>query len=154
MKLSRRHLGLAAAGAALAPVVASTVAHANGDEAAIKANIEAFRAAMFAKDTKALAELVSDDLNYGHSAGVIENKAEFLKAVDNRKATMKKLEYSDIKIQVNGNSAVARHIWESENELDGKTTQTRIGVFQVWQKGADGKWKIYGRQAHIFPPKT
>ncbi len=154
MKLSRRHLGLAAAGAALAPVVASSVALANGDEAAIKANIEAFRKAMFAKDTKALAELVSEDLNYGHSAGKIENKGEFLKAVADNKAVPKKLEYSDIRVQVNGNSAVARHIWESENELDGKTTQTRIGVFQVWQKGADGKWKIYGRQAHIFPPKT
>ena len=55
---------------------------------------------------------------------------------------------------MNGNLAIARHIWESENELDGKTTQTRIGVIQVWQKGADGKWKIYARQAHIFPPKT
>lgn len=154
MKLSRRHLGLAAAGAALAPVVASSVALANGDEAAIKANIETFRKSMFDKDTKALAELVSDDLNYGHSAGVIENKEQFLKAVDARKATMKKLEYSDIKVQVNGSSAIARHIWESENELDGKTTQTRIGVIQVWQKGTDGKWKIYARQAHIFPPKT
>ncbi len=153
-KLSRRHLGLAAAGAALAPLVAGAPALANGDEAAIKANIETFRTAMIAKDTKKLAELVSDDLSYGHSAGVIENKAQFLKAVDERKATVKKLEYPDIKIQVNGSSAIARHIWESENELNGKTTQTRIGVIQVWQKGADGKWKIYARQAHIFPPKA
>lgn len=154
MKLSRRHLGLAAAGAALAPVIAGTPALANGDEVAIKANIEAFRAAMFARDTKKLAELVSEDLNYGHSAGRIENKAEFLKAVTDNKSKPKKLEFPDIKVQVNGNSAVARHIWDSENELDGKVTQTRIGVFQVWQKSADGKWKIYGRQAHIFPPKT
>ena len=154
MKLSRRHLGLAAAGAALAPVVAGTAVLANDDEAAIKANIETFRTAMLGKDTAKLAELASDDLNYGHSAGVIENKDQFLQAVAARKATMKKLEYPDISVQVNGNSAIARHIWESENELDGKTTQTRIGVIQVWQKGADGKWKIYARQAHIFPPKT
>lgn len=154
MTLSRRNLGFAAAGAALAPMLASAPALANGDEAVIKANIEAFRAAMFVRDTKKLAELVSDDVNYGHSAGRIENKAAFLKAVAENKSKAKKLEYSDIKIQVNGNSAVARHIWESENELDGKTTQTRIGIFQVWLKGADGKWKIYGRQAHIFPPKT
>jgi len=154
MKLSRRHLSLAAAGAALAPVFASTAVFANGDEAAIKANIETFRTAMFGKDTAKLAALVSNDLNYGHSAGVIENKDQFLKGVAERKATMKKLEYSDIRVQVNGNLAVARHIWESESELDGKTTQTRIGVVQVWQKGADGKWMIYARQAHIFPPKA
>ncbi len=154
MKLTRRHLALAAAGAALVPIVASAPVLANAaDEAAITANIETFRAAMFAKDTAKLGDLVADGLNYGHSAGVVENKAQFLAAVAARKATMKALKYSDIKVQVNGTSAVARHIWESENELDGKTTQTRIGVFQVWQKAADGKWKIYARQAHIFPPK-
>lgn len=154
MTLSRRYLGLVA-GAALAAIAASVPAMAQqADEAAITANIEKFRVAMIAKDTKTLAGLVADGLNYGHSAGVIENKEQFLKAVEGRKATVKSLKYPDIKVQVNGNTAVARHIWESENELDGKTTQTRIGVMQVWLKGADGAWKIYGRQAHIFPPKT
>ena len=154
MTISRRMLTLVAAATAAIPALGIGPALANGDEEAIKANIEAFRVAMIAKDTAKLGELVADGLNYGHSAGVIENKAEFLAAVAARKAVIKSLKYPDIKVQVNGSSAVARHIWESENELDGKTTLTRIGVMQVWQKGADGKWKIYGRQAHIFPPKT
>ena len=155
MKLTRRHIALAAAGAVLAPVVAAAPALAQAaDEAAITANIEAFRAAFFAKDTAKLTDLVADTVSYGHSAGVIENKAQFLKAVAERKTVMKSLKFPDAKIQVNGSSAIVRHIWESESELDGKTTQTRIGVIQVWQKQADGKWMIYARQAHIFPPKT
>lgn len=154
MTISRRMLTLAAGAAVLSTLGIGPVVANGPDEAAITANIETFRAAMFAKDTAKLGDLVADGLNYGHSAGVVENKAQFLKAVSERKATMKALKYSDIKVQVNGTSAVARHIWESESELDGKTTNTRIGVFQVWLKGADGKWKIYGRQAHIFPPKT
>jgi ketosteroid isomerase-like protein len=156
MSTTRRSLAKAAAGAVAATAILQTLPAGaqSGDEAAIKANIETFRAAMLAKDTAKLGELVADGLNYGHSAGVVENKEEFLKAVAARKAVMKALKYSDIKVQVNGGVAVARHIWESESELDGKQSQTRIGVFQVWQKQADGKWKIYGRQAHIFPPKA
>ena len=94
---------------------------------------------------------MTETLNYCHSGGVIEDKAAFLKAVTDRKAVMKSLKYSDVKVQVNGNSAVARHNWESESEADGKTTQTKVGVMQVWQKQADGTWLIYARQAFRLP---
>ena len=51
---------------------------------------------------------------------------------------------------VAGNAAIARHIWLSESELDGKATTTRIGVLQVWQK-QDGDWKLLARQGFSLP---
>jgi uncharacterized protein (TIGR02246 family) len=155
--LTRRQLALATAatGLAAAPIAISGGALAAGeDEAAIRANIETFRKATIAKDTKTLGDLVAESLSYGHSAGRIENKQQFLANLAANKAVTKVLNYPDIVVQVNGPSAIVRHIWESESELDGKTNKIRIGVMQVWQKGADGKWRIYARQAHIFPPKT
>ncbi len=62
-----------------------------------------------------------------------------------RKGVMKSLKFSDIKIDVSGSSAIVRHIWESEAEAEGKATQTKISVLQVWQKSGD-LWKIYARQ--------
>lgn len=149
MALTRRELSRAAAAAMLAAggLTAGPALAQAGDEAAIAANIEAFRVAYLAKDMAKLNDLLADTLNYGHSAGRIENKAEFGAALQASKAVLKALNYSDVKVQVNGGSAVARHTWESESELDGKTTQTKIGVMQVWQKQADGKWKLYARQA-------
>jgi cation diffusion facilitator CzcD-associated flavoprotein CzcO len=39
---------------------------------------------------------------------------------------------------------IVRHLYVSESELDGKTTNTKIGVLQVWQK-QDASWKLLAR---------
>jgi hypothetical protein len=38
-------------------------------------------------------------------------------------------------------------------ELDGKVTNTKIGVMQVWQKQNDG-WKLLARSSHKLPDKA
>ena len=48
-----------------------------------------------------------------------------------------------------GNNAVARHLWVSESELDGKTTNIDIGILEVWVK--DGDWKLLARQGFSLP---
>src|SRR6266446_2750941 len=48
-------------------------------------------------------------------------------------------------------NAVVRHLWVSESELDGKVTNTKIGVMQVWQK-QDGGWKLLARASWRLPP--
>jgi ketosteroid isomerase-like protein len=67
-----------------------------------------------------------------------------------RKAAVKSLAFPELKVAVAGNAAIARHIWLSESELDGKATTTRIGVLQVWQK-QDGDWKLLARQGFSLP---
>ena len=60
-----------------------------------------------------------------------------------RKATVKSLEFPEMTVQVVGNTAIVRHLWVSQTELEGKVTDTKIGVMQVWQK-QDGGWKFPG----------
>ena len=48
-------------------------------------------------------------------------------------------------------SSPRRHLWVSESELDGKVTNTKIGVMQVWQK-QDGGWKLLARASWRLPP--
>ena len=54
------------------------------DEAAVNAAVEALTKAMLQADGPALERLVSDQLSYGHSSGLVETKAQFVDVVANR----------------------------------------------------------------------
>jgi hypothetical protein len=121
-----------------------------GDEAAVADMVETLRRGLFDKDKTKLDQVSAPQLSYGHSDGRVETKDEFITAVLNRKATVKALSFPELKVTVVGNNAVARHIYLSESEQDGKVTNTRIGALQVWQK-QDGAWKLLARQGFRFP---
>jgi ketosteroid isomerase-like protein len=70
-----------------------------------------------------------------------------------RKATVKSLEFPDMTVQVVGNTAIVRHLWVSQTELEGKVTDTKIGVMEVWQK-QDGAWRLLARASHRLPQQA
>jgi hypothetical protein len=147
MTIDRRRLALAGAialGAAKLLDDAPAFAAA-GDEAAVSDAVEALRKAAFDKNRADLDKLTADQLSYGHSSAVVQNKAEFIDGVMNRKGTLKTLTYPDLKVAVAGANAIARHRYVSESELDGKTTNIDIGILEVWTK-QDGGWKLLARQ--------
>ena len=91
------------------------------------------REALLKADKAQLERLTADQLSYGHSDGRVQNKPEFIDGVMTR-ATVKSLTFPDLKIEVAGDAAIARHLYESQSELDGKTNTIRIGTLEVWQK--------------------
>jgi ketosteroid isomerase-like protein len=147
MNIDRRHLAIAGAVALGATsLLRNTQAAAEGgDEAAVAQVVEALRKAWFDKNKADLEKLTADQLSYGHSSAVVQNKAEFIDGVMGRKATAKSLTYPDLKVMMAGNNAIARHRFVSESEQDGKTTNTDIGILEVWTK-QDGGWKLLARQ--------
>ena len=149
MQITRRDLAVAGALALGVPrlLFGSSAFAESSDEAAIKQNVEALREALLKADKAQLERLTADQLSYGHSDGRVQNKPEFINGVMTRKATVKSLTFPDLKIELAGDAAVARHLYESESELDGKTTNTRIGTLEVWQKQG-GNWKLLARQAY------
>jgi Domain of unknown function (DUF4440) len=149
MKLSRRDLAAAGAfalGAATLLESASVQAE-GGDEAGVAQAVEALRKATLAQDKAKLEQLSATELSYGHSGGVVQNKAEFVNGVMTRKSTVKSIEFPELKVGIAGNNAVARHLWVSESEMDGKPTSTKIGILSVWTK-QDGGWKLLARQGY------
>ena len=52
-----------------------------------------------------------------------------------------------------GTTAIVRHLWVSETELEGKVTNTKIGVMQVWQKQGND-WKLLARSSYRLPEPT
>jgi ketosteroid isomerase-like protein len=124
-----------------------TVNAQSGDETAVAQAVESLRKAMFARDVKGFEALISENVSYGHSAGRIENKQQFIKAALANKAVMKSLAFTAQSIKVTGNHAIVRNTYNSESELDGKPRSTKIGVLMVWVKeGAN--WRLYARQAY------
>jgi ketosteroid isomerase-like protein len=149
MHVTRRDLAIAGALAlGSASLLRVSAARADSsDEAAVKENVEALRKALLSADKGQLEQLAADQLSYGHSSGKLQNKAEFLDGVMTRKALVKSLTFPELTVAVVGDAAIARHLYVSESETDGKSNYVRIGVLAVWQK-QDGGWKLLARQAY------
>jgi hypothetical protein len=148
MRITRRHLAVAGALAlgGLGLLQRSPAVADSADEAAVAQAVEALRKAIVSQDKAQLEALCAEQLSYGHSGGRVETKAQFINGVMTRRAILKALTLSDHTIAIVGADAIARHTWTSESETDGKTTNTKIGVLQVWQKQG-GTWKLLARQA-------
>jgi ketosteroid isomerase-like protein len=149
MQLTRRDLaaaGVLALGAA--NLLSGSPAHAEaGDEASVKQSVEALREALLKADKPQLERLTADQLSYGHSDGRVQDKAEFINGVMTRKATVKSITFPDLKISPAGDAAIARHLYESESETDGKPNSVKIGTLEVWQNQG-GNWKLLARQGY------
>jgi ketosteroid isomerase-like protein len=146
MSITRRHL--AAAGAlALAAASSPIAAHAeSADEAAVRKAIDDLTKAMMAADKAKLEALVADQLSYGHSAGKLETKKEFVDVIAGNKTIYKSITLNDPTVSVSGNNAIARHVFVVETETDGKPATAKVSVMQVWVKDG-GAWKLLARQA-------
>ena len=147
MELTRRDLAAAGVIALAASTLAGPARAADADEAAVAQAVEALRKAALTQDKAKLEGLVADQVSYGHSSGVVQNKAELIDGVMTRKSTVKTLDFPELKVAVVGNSAIARHLYVSDSETDGKLTNTKIGILAVWQK-QDGNWKLLARQGY------
>ena len=126
---------------------AQVVAAQSSDEAAVAQAVEAFRKAMLAADRSQFEAICADQLSYGHSAGRIETKAQFIDNAVSGRSIWKFITLTDHSTQIVGNNAIARHIFTGENESAGKTNAIKIGILMVWQK-QDGRWRLLARQAY------
>jgi hypothetical protein len=145
MKLSRRHLATAVVVLSFGLLHRPSLAQ-SGDEAAVNQAAEELNQAMLKADKAKLEELLSDQLSYGHSGGVIENKTQFIDVVAGKKTTYKAITVTEPSTSVVGDNAIVRNKLVVEFETDGKPGTSRIGALQVWRKEG-GRWKLLARQA-------
>jgi len=153
MNVSRRDFTVASAvalGASSLLLSGAAGAAAAADESAVAENIEILRKALLEADKARLEQVVAPQISYGDSDGRAETKEQFINGVMTRKQVVKSLAFPELKVAVVGDAAIARHIYLSESELDGKPTTTRIGALQVWQK-QNGGWKLLARQGFRLP---
>jgi hypothetical protein len=146
-KMGRRQLAVAGAAALGAASLLRSAAAFAAEDPSLAAAVDELRKAILTPDKAKLTALTASELSYGHSSAVVQDQATFIDGVVNRKATVKTLDFPDLKLFVAGDAGVARHRFVSDSEEDGKATHTDIGVLGVWQKQG-GQWKLLARQGY------
>jgi len=118
----------------------------NKSEKIVASQIEMLRQAMVNADEVALSNLVADKLSYGHSAGYVEDKKEFIRKLTSGENDFTKIDISNQIISISGDAAVVRHRLDGMTMDGGKPTQIKLLVLMVWQKN-HGIWQLLARQA-------
>jgi ketosteroid isomerase-like protein len=150
MRFSRRQTTAAAVG--VFAIIAALPAWAqSGEEAAVTHAVDAFRQAMLAVDSAQLEALLAPELSWGHSAGQIQNRQEFIETLVSGTLVPKSIELSDRSVIVVGDDAIVRHNFTAEAvNRAGQTIPIRIGMMEVWQKRG-GNWVMFAHQAYPRP---
>jgi len=106
-----------------------------------------FNQAIISTDSTGLKNLVWEDLSYGHSSGLVQDKAEFIAGVMNGPNFFKKFDLQNQTIKVSGKNAVVRHVAIAQAVNQGNPVEIRFGNILIWQK-KQGHWKLLARQGY------
>ena len=101
---------------------------------------------MMKKDGAALARLYHEDLSYGHSSGLVENKAEAVNHIITTKADYAAVDLIDTKVKIQGTLALVNGRVNYRQVTDGKANDVRMFVLHVWLRTPQG-WQMIGRQS-------
>jgi Domain of unknown function (DUF4440) len=129
-----------------APVFAQTK-----DEQAVATAVESLRKALVDPDKATLDGLVLDELTYGHSSGMIQDKAAFEAALLSKSSDFVTMDLTEQTVRVVGNTAWVRHTLSATTNDGGKPGTTHLYVLQVWLK-QKGQWRLLARQAVKIQP--
>jgi hypothetical protein len=150
MRVNRRKFGILA-GAVFVTTASMRQRPAqaqSADARAVATAVDALNKAMIEVDRTRLEALTADGLSYGHSAGRIETKQQFVEYLVSRASAFRSINLSDQTISIVASDAIVRHILTGETvNPAGQVTPVRIGVLQVWQKQASD-WRLLARQAY------
>lgn len=146
-----RRRGLAALGLVAIATPALAQPRAHRETAAVERAVEALRVAMMAIDRRRLEALTSRHLSYGHSAGRIENREQFIANLEARNAVFRTINLTNQTIDISENEAVVRHTFTGETvNPQGAVSPVNIGVLQIWRKEGNA-WRLLARQAFTLP---
>jgi Domain of unknown function (DUF4440) len=122
----------------------------SADEKEITERVEALRKALMTPDRAILEDLSAEELSYGHSTGLIEDKTAFVDALITGKSKLSAVAFSDQTIKIAGDAAIVRHKMTADLNNNNTITKVDIFVLLVWQK-RNGIWKLLARQAAKKP---
>src|SRR5580704_16892120 len=111
--------------AAMAVPAASAVAQAMDDPTLVSA-VEALRKALIDPDKATLDKLTMNELSYGHSSGLIQDKAAFEQALLSGASDFVSIELTDQTMKVVGSTAWVRHTLTAVTNDGGKPGEAHL----------------------------
>ena len=135
-----RRWALAALGTCLGAAFGARALAGPGDEAVLAAQDRRI-AATIAGDQAALTTLMTDDLTYTHSSGVVETKAEFLEGLKSGKYVYREISPRDRRVRIHGDAAIVSGPCHIVIEPGGKRTEIDLYFTEVYVKEG-GQWRM------------
>lgn len=117
----------------------------------VQTAVEAFNQVMINPDVKVLEAFCSNELTYGHSSGLIQNKSEFVNDLVNGPYNFTSVTSPELTISISENIGVARFIFLATAIKDNQQIDIRIGCVQIFQRDNNNKLKLLARQAFKLP---
>jgi ketosteroid isomerase-like protein len=130
----------------LAVTAGGRVVAQQSDDPTLTNAVEAFRKALIDPTKANLDKLTMNELTYGHSSGMIQDKAAFEQALLSGASDFVSIDLSQQTVLVVGNTAWVRHILSAVTNDGGKPGEAHLSVLMVWMK-QKGQWKLLARQA-------
>lgn len=116
----------------------------------LEAAVEQLRTAMISGEKTALENIAAEQLTYGHSSGLVQNKAEFVEAIASGKSDFVTIDLTEQTAVVVNNTGIVRHILSATTNDSGKPGTVKLKILLVWTK-EKGKWLLLARQAVKIP---
>lgn len=107
--------------------------------------------AMVDADEKKLEEMVAENVSYGHSSGLVEDKKTFIQKIISGQSNFEKVNLSNINITIHKNIAVCRHQLTAETKDNGVDGSVNLWVLQIWMKEKK-HWRLLARQSTRVSP--
>ena len=125
------------------------------DTKTVTATLEAMAKATIDKDVATLTKIYGDDLSYAHSSALTETKAEVLKNIQGP-SVAEFMKFSDTKIRVYGDVALAKGVVDFRNGAPGKMLDNHLNILWVLVRRAQGPhgWQIVARQTTRIGPSS
>jgi len=118
----------------------------SGEQKEVSDAVEKLHKAMITVDKATLDMLTADNLSYGHSNGLIQNKKEFIEGIASGKSVFVTIDISEQSISISHNVAIVRHVFNAATNDGGVAATKKLKILLVWEK-ENGKWKLLARQA-------
>lgn len=113
---------------------------------AVEQAVEKLRKAIVDADKVTLESITTDQLTYGHSNGLMEDKAAFIKALVSGESDFTSIDLTEQTVTVVDNTAWVRHKLAGNTNNKGVPGTAKLAVLMVWVK-QKGEWKLLARQA-------
>jgi ketosteroid isomerase-like protein len=108
--------------------------------------MSSLRNSLLTKDSTTLMQILSNDVAYGHTNGLIQTKAQLIHDLMTGVQEYKNIEPSDMNIRVYENTAVVNINVAVKMNYQAKPLDMNMRVILVWVKKND-KWELVARQS-------
>ncbi|RRA97570.1 nuclear transport factor 2 family protein [Larkinella rosea] len=116
------------------------------EKQAVEQAVEKLKKGIIDADESALSSITADQLTYGHSNGLLEDKTAFIKALVTKESDFVTIDLTDQTISIVDNTAWVRHKLSGTTNNKNVAGKVSLSVLLVWVK-QKGDWKLLARQA-------